>query len=110
MIVIGFYLADAKFAAYFRCVPALAASALRLGAIPAIVLAGLAAARGLGLDPTMAIALTASASAPVAAMDTMFAAKYGRDVDVSVGLVAVTTILSIATMPLLVGLAMWIFR
>ena len=74
--------------------------------------AGLAAAKGMGvsLDPTMAIALTASASAPVAAMDTMFASKYGRDVDVSVGLVAVTTILSILTMPILVGVAMWIFR
>ena len=110
MIVIGFYLADAKFAAYFRCVPALLASVLRLLAIPAIVVAGLAAARGLGPDPTMAIALTASASAPVAAMDTMFASKYGRDVDVSVGLVAVTTLLSILTMPVMVGLAMWIFR
>ena len=110
MIVIGFYLADARFAAYFRCVPALVASALRLLIIPALVLAGLVAARGMRLDPTMAIALTASASAPVAAMDTMFASKYGRDVDVSVGLVAVTTILSIATMPLLVGISMWFFR
>ena len=110
MIVIGFYLADARFAAYFRCVPALVASALRLVIIPALVLAGLVAARGMHLDPTMAIALTASASAPVAAMDTMFASKYGRDVDVSVGLVAVTTILSIATMPVLVGISMWFFR
>ena len=110
MIVIGFYLADARFAAYFRCVPALIASALRLVVIPALVLSGLVAARGMHLDPTMAIALTASASAPVAAMDTMFASKYGRDVDVSVGLVAVTTILSIATMPLLVGISMWFFR
>ena len=110
MIVIGFYLADARFAAYFRCVPALVASVLRLLVIPALVLAGLVAARGMRLDPTMAIALTASASAPVAAMDTMFASKYGRDVDVSVGLVAVTTILSIATMPILVGISMWFFR
>ena len=110
MIVIGFYLADARFAAYFRCVPALVASALRLVVIPALVLSGLVAARGMHLDPTMAIALTASASAPVAAMDTMFASKYGRDVDVSVGLVAMTTILSIATMPILVGISMWFFR
>ncbi len=110
MIVIGFYLADARFAAYFRCVPALVASVLRLLVIPALVLSGLAAARALPLDHTMAIALTASASAPAAAMDTMFAAKYGRDVDVSVGLVAVTTILSILTMPILVGVAMWLFR
>ena len=110
MIVIGFYLADARFSAYFRCVPALVASALRLVVIPALVLSGLVAARGMHLDPTMAIALTASASAPVAAMDTMFASKYGRDVDVSVGLVAVTTILSVATMPILVGISMWFFR
>ena len=110
MIVIGFYLADARFAAYFRCIPALIASALRLLAIPAIVLAGLVMMKGANIDPTMAVALTASTSAPVAAMDTMFAAKYGRDVDVSVGLVAVTTILSILTMPVLVGIAMWIFR
>ena len=34
----------------------------------------------------------------------------GRDVDVSVGLVAVTTLLSIVTMPILVGVAMWLFR
>ncbi len=110
MTVIGFYLADARFAAYFRCAPALVASGLRLLVIPALVVVALAAARGFGLDPTMAIALTASASAPVAAMNTMFASKYGRDVDVSVGLVAMTTLLSIFTMPLLVGLSMWIFH
>ena len=73
------------------------------------VLAGMVACRGAHFDPTMAIALTASASAPVAAMNTMFAAKYGQDVDVSVGLVAVTTLLSIVSMPLLVGLAMSFF-
>lgn len=110
MIVIGYYLADARFAAYFRCAPALAASALRLLVIPSIVLGTLIAVRGFGLDPTMAIALTASASAPVAAMDSMFAAKYGKDVDVSVGLVSVTTLLSIITMPILVGAAMSVFR
>ena len=110
MIVIGYYLADARFAAYFRCAPALVASALRLFVIPFIVLATLIAVRGFGLDPTMAIALTASASAPTAAMDSMFAAKYGKDVDVSVGLVSVTTLLSVITMPILVGAAMSIFR
>lgn len=110
MVIIGFYLADARFAAYFRCRGAILASLLRLVAVPGVVLAGLVAAKGVGLDSTMAIALTASASAPVAAMDTMFAAKFGRDVDVSVGLVAVTTLLSILTMPLLVGFAMWAFR
>ena len=110
MLVVGSYLADARFAAFFRSASAFFASALRLAAIPSIMLAALVAARGWGMDPTMAIAITASASAPVAAMDSMFAAKYGKDVDLSVGLVAVTTLLSAVTMPLLVGAAICIFR
>ena len=109
MIIIGYYLADARFAAYFRCAPALVASGLRLLVIPSMVLAVLMMVRGFGLDPVMAVALTASASAPVAAMDSMFAAKYGKDVDLSVGLVSVTTLISIITMPLIVGIAMSIF-
>lgn len=109
MIIIGYYLADARFAAYFRCAPALVASGLRLLVIPSIVLASMTMIRRFGLDPVMAVALTASASAPVAAMDSMFAAKYGKDVDLSVGLVSVTTLISIITMPLIVGVAMSIF-
>jgi predicted permease len=110
MVIIGYYLAGARFNAYFRCTPALVASVFRLLVIPAIVLLILISARGLGMDSTMVIALTASASAPVAAMNSMFAAKYGRDVDVSVGLVSVTTLVSIITMPLIVGAAMTIFK
>ena len=109
MIIIGYYLADARFAAYFRCTPALVASVLRLLVIPSIVLVSMTMIRRFGLDPVMAVALTASASAPVAAMDSMFAAKYGKDVDLSVGLVSVTTLISIITMPLIVGVAMSIF-
>ena len=109
MIIIGYYLADARFAAYFRCTPALVASVLRLLVIPSIVLASMTMIRRFGLDPVMAVALTASASAPVAAMDSMFATKYGKDVDLSVGLVSVTTLISIITMPLIVGVAMSIF-
>ena len=109
MIIIGYYLADARFSAYFRCAPALVASGLRLLVIPSIVLAVLMMIRGFGLDPVMAVALTASASAPVAAMDSMFAAKYSKDVDLSVGLVSVTTLISIITMPFIVGVAMSIF-
>ena len=109
MIVIGCYLADARFSAYFRSGGAMFSSVLRLLAIPAMVLGALAAMKGMGFDPTMAVAITASSSAPVAAMNSMFAAKYNRDIDVSVGLVSVTTIVSVLTMPLLVGAAMSLF-
>ena len=39
---------------------------------------------------------------------SMFAAKYGRDTEVSSGLVSVTTLLSIVTMPPIIALAMTI--
>jgi predicted permease len=54
----------------------------------------------------MMLALVIPASAPVGAMVTMFAAKYNRDVDLSVGLVSGTTILSIITMPIVIAIAM----
>ena len=42
--------------------------------------------------------------APTAALTTMFADKFGQDTEVSVGLVSVSTLFSIVTMPLIVGL------
>ena len=52
------------------------------------------------------LALVTAASAPVAAMVSMFASKYERDVDLSVGLVSGTTLLSILTMPPVIAFAM----
>ena len=54
----------------------------------------------------MMLAMTVAASAPVAAMVSMFAQKFGRDVDVSVSVVSGTTLLSILTMPVVIALAM----
>jgi predicted permease len=56
----------------------------------------------------MMLALVTAASAPVAAMVSMFAAKYGRDTEISAGLVSTTTLLSILTMPPLIAFAMTI--
>ena len=54
----------------------------------------------------MMLALVTAASAPVAAMVSMFASKFERDVDLSVGLVSGTTLLSILTMPPVIAFAM----
>jgi predicted permease len=54
----------------------------------------------------MMLAIVIAASAPVGAMVTMFASKYERDVDLSVGLVSGTTLLSIITMPVVIATAM----
>lgn len=107
MIVIGYYLAEAHFGTVLRCGAAYASAFLRLVVIPALVLGVVWLCRPP--DATMAVALVTASSAPVAALTTVFAAKYNRDVSLSVGLVAGTTLLSILTMPPLVGLALWLF-
>ena len=107
MIVIGWYLAAASFRPALVCGGAYLAGLLRLCAIPCVVLCILWLCRPP--EPAMAVATVVAASAPVAALTTMFAARYERDVAVSVGLVSLSTLLSILTMPPLVGCALWLF-
>lgn len=111
MIIIGFNLANAKFGAVLRLPRAYLVGFLRLVALPALFLAAVYGLRrvGVSFDSKMAVAITTAASAPVAALTSMFAVRYERDVSLSVGLVSGTTLLSILTMPPIVGCAMWLF-
>ena len=108
MLVIGYYLAGAALSKLFRSPSVYAISFVRLVAYPAALIAVLAPFKG-ALDRVMVLSLVTAASAPVAAMVSMFASKYGRDVDMSVGLVSGTTLLSMLTMPVAISLAMGIF-
>ena len=105
MLVIGYYLAGAKLSKVLRTPAAHIAAFIRLVAFPFAVLAVLYLLRGC-LDRTMMLAIVIAVSAPVGAMVTMFASKYGRDVDLSVGLVSGTTLLSVMTMPVVIAIAM----
>ena len=58
------------------------------------------------LDQDMMFAMVIAASAPVAAMVSIFAAKFRRDVDVGVAVVSGTTLLSVLTMPPVIAFAM----
>jgi predicted permease len=111
MIVIGWYLAEADFRAMLRSGAAYLATVLRLFAIPLAVLGCLYGLTRLfpDLDRVMLVAIVASSSAPAAALTTMLAARYSRDVPMSVGIVTGTTFLSALTMPIVVGLALWLF-
>ena len=110
MVIIGYYLAEADFSAVAGNVRAWAVILLRLVAIPSVVLAALwLLARTVDMPPKMMEAMVVAASAPVAALTTAFSVKYGRDVPLSVGLVALSTLLSVVTMPPLVALAMTAF-
>ena len=102
MLIIGFYLSRAKLKDAFSDVGTYIAMSLRLVIIPVIVTFIMALLR---LEKTMMIAFAIACSAPTAASTTMFAAKFNRDVELSVSVVAASTILSIITMPLIVSLA-----
>lgn len=105
MLVIGYHLAGAKLGAVLRVGGAYVAAGVRLVACPLALTAAFWFFRDR-LDRTMMLSLVTASSAPVAAMVSMFAAKFGRDVDTSVGLVSGTTLLSIVTMPVVIAVAM----
>ena len=110
MIIIGFHLANSDFSKIIRDKAALYAIFLRLVAFPLVVLAVLFA---LKVSNTIAISITISACAPVAAMSTMFAAKFKPHpqlVELSAGAVSLSTVLSLLTMPIIITLAQTIIK
>lgn len=102
MLIIGFYLAGAPLLKALKDKSGYLTIALRLVIIPLLSLGGLWLC---GLRGTVLVSAVIGASAPVATATTMLATRYERDTDLSVNLVVVSTLLSILTMPLIVGLA-----
>ena len=105
MLVIGYCLVGAKLGKVVRIGAVFVAAGIRLVVFPLAVIAALYPFRA-ALDRDLMLALVIAASAPVAAMVSMFASKFGRDVDVSVAVVSGTTLLSVFTMPPVIALAM----
>ena len=108
MVIIGYHLASSRFGAALRDPKAILSMALRLVVSPAITLAAL---WFLGVrDHTVFVATVVAASAPVAAITTIFAVRYEHKPQRSVELVSISTLLSVATMPPIVGLADWLTK
>ena len=105
MIVIGYGLAGAKLGRVALNPSVYVASLIRLVGYPLLFVAAMYPFRA-HLDRDMMLAMCIAASAPVAAMVSMFATKFRRDVDTGVAVVSGTTLLSILTMPAVVALAM----
>ena len=105
MIVIGYGLAGAKLGRVARNPSVYVASLIRLVGYPLLFVAAMYPFRA-HLDRDMMLAMCIAASAPVAAMVSMFATKFRRDVDTGVAVVSGTTLLSIITMPAVIALAM----
>ena len=102
MMVIGFNLARSNLLSALKDKRVYLVSFLRLVFIPLVSLFVLWA---LGLRGTLLVSVIIATSAPVAAATTVFSVKYGADTELSVKLVAFTTLLSIFTMSAIVALA-----
>ena len=111
MIMVGWYLAETDFRPVLRCGAAYGVAALRLVAVPLVVIAAFACVRACvpALNSVMAVAISTAAAAPTAALTTVIAARYDKDVSTATSLVSGTTLLSILTMPPIVGFALWLF-
>lgn len=100
MVIVGFHLAGASLK--IKGVSAYISIIFRLIASPLIMLAGLYLCNIRGV---ILVACVIAASAPFAAATTMFSEKFGADTSLSAAAVSVTTLLSIITMPVIVGFA-----
>lgn len=100
MIIIGFHLAGANFK--IKGINEILTMFLRLIVSPIIMVFGLYL---LGIKGEVMIVSAIAASAPVAAVVTMFSNKYDADTPLSASMVSVSTIISIITMPIIVGIA-----
>ncbi len=102
MMIVGFYLSKSHLPDAFRDKRGYLCVFFRLIAVPMIALGGMMLC---GVRDTILITCVIAAGAPAAAATTMFAAKFRNDAELSVRLVTLSTLLSVITMPLVVGFA-----
>lgn len=102
MLVIGFHLTRFDIKKSVKDLSIYSVMLIRLIAIPCL---SLLIMKFFGVGGDILTACTIASSAPVAATTTMFATKFNRDVDLSVGLVSMSTILSVITMPVIIALS-----
>lgn len=102
MIVFGTFLADSNFKNMFAKKEIYFVSFIRLILIPLCMLAVFYIC---GVRGQLLVAMLISAAAPTATNTAMYAAKYDNDTALGSELVAQSSILSIATMPVVVALA-----
>ena len=103
MLIIGYHLVGASFKITGK--NTWISIIFRLVVSPLILLFGMYIA---GIKGAVLVAGVIAASAPWAANTTMFAQKFDADVPLSAACVSLTTLLSVITMPIIVGLAVMI--
>lgn len=104
MVVLGAYLAQADIVALGRDKWVYLASFLKLLVVPLVFVVILRLVPGLGLGVKLTLLITFAT--PSGGVTAMFSQKYGANYQYGVGLVSFSTLLSLASMPLVIGLAL----
>ena len=102
MLVVGYQLSHADFRRALQGASSWVTLVLRLVVLPLVSL-GICLALRVPHDLTLVLLI--AASAPPAALLSMFAARFGKDTELASSLVSVQTAISAVTMPVMVGLA-----
>lgn len=103
MVVLGIYLARVNIPKALSRPSLYKVSFLRLALIPVLsVFLLLGLSQLFPIDPLVATSVLIPAACPVAAVTTLFAAKFKNDATYASELVAITTLFSIVTIPLVV--------
>lgn len=106
MLVMGIYLAQTDLRSLVRDRNLYAACALRLLAVPAIVIAAMVL---LPLDPIVKLVVVIALSTPCGTVSAMFPQMFGGDYRFGAGLVSVSTLLSLVLMPLVLAASLVLF-
>ena len=101
MLMVGYYLGKANLIAAFRDGWSYLCIVMRLILFPLVLLGVLYVC---GVRGNVLIVSVIGACAPVGATATIFSAKFGHDTDLSVRLVSLSTVFSMLSMPLIIGL------
>lgn len=99
MLVSGATIAKAGLLKAFRNKRVYFVQAFKLLIIPAVLAAAFIPLRAIGIDPVITNTVLIAASAPTASATIMFAYKYGRNAEYSSNHFALSTVLSIITLP-----------
>ncbi len=102
MIILGAYFAQVSIPTLMKSKDTYKAAVLRLVAVPLISLLLLYIMPFGGKDLKLAVSILAAA--PIGINVTVFAQLYGKDYTRAAGQVVVSTVLSVVTMPLIIGL------
>ncbi|HIW14198.1 MAG: AEC family transporter [Acutalibacteraceae bacterium] len=105
MVVIGSYIAKVKMKDFFTDRHVFQVCGLRLLFIPLVYFACMLGCYALWPQPVMLVSCIIQAAAPVAGLTVLFAAKFNKEKELSAKCVAVSTLLSIITMPLMTVLS-----